>query len=293
MSLNEFKKITSFHGDSELDSQHDIEKYTDAVEKDSGALKIMTDYQKGVVYFFICGSLRDERKALRLLKKAADSGLPKAMYMYGFACHHMSLNSGHDPERKQEYLDEFATYMKKAIQNGNADAMVFYGKSLLNLPDNSEEEKAGIRFLEAAAEKGSAEAKKYLKEYRNKTHYEFPERDLSDNLVIGTLANQVMDQLSFVDTKSGQAIKEIITGIYSDQGYQWIDYDEYIGSILTKNQGDSFLITEDELWDIYFELMELTDQGSCIKWCGENGLPYEVPICLMDEKTIHTEENAV
>lgn len=293
MSLSEFKKITSFRGESELDSQRDIEKYTEAVEKDPGVLKIMTDYQKGVVYFFICGPLRDERKALKLLKKAADSGLPKAMYMYGFACHHMSLNSGHDPERKQKYLDEFSLYMKKAIQNGNADAMLFYGKSLLDSPDTSEEEKAGLRFLEAAEEKGSTEAKKYLREYRNKKHYEFPDRDISEDQVIGILTKQILDQLPSVDTKTGRSIKEMITDIYSDQGYQWIDYDEYIGSILTRNQGDSFLITEDELWDIYFKLMEYTDQGSCIEWLGENGLPYDVSICLMDENEIHSEDSAV
>lgn len=293
MSLNMFKKITSFYGESELDSQNDIEKYTEAVEKDPSALKIMTDYQKGVVHFFICGPLRDERKALKLLKKAADNGLPKAMYMYGFACHHMSLNSGHDPERKQEYLNEFSLYMKKAIQNGNADAMVFYGKSLLNSPDNSEEEKAGLRFLEAASEKGSTEARKYLREYRNKTHYEFPDRDVSKDQVIGIMARQVLEQLPSVDVKTGQSIKEIITDFYLKQGYQWIDFDEYIGSILTRNQGDSFLITEDELWDIYFEIMEYTNQGSGIKWCGENGLPYEVPICLMSEKTIPAEDDAV
>ena len=206
----------------------------------------LDDYKRGLAYFFGVGNVRDDEAGLRYLKLAADDGYIDAMNMYGFACYHTSLACKEEAEKKNWYERQAIKWFKEAAGMGQVEAIFNLGVCLVEGIGTEADDAEGMRYLETASKKGHPRAALYLADYKSK-HGQGPEilREGQKEEIFAQIA-ETMKKEAEESGISHIYVTGLFNDIYLEKGYKWVK-NASLGWICSKDEGKSYLISEEEL----------------------------------------------
>lgn len=205
----------------------------------------LSDYYKGIIYFFAIGDLRDDDNGLYFLKREADNGNCNAMNLYGYAAYHVSRNC-HEDIRKKYYLEKQAIkYFELAASENQEDALLNLGICFLEGKIVDSNKDKGIDLIQQAINLGNEKALKYMEKYiaSKKT---IP-REESAECIYNKIAKEIVKEILLLPNGTKTNITGIYNDIYIDKGYQWIKHPSGKGWISTRDGGNTYNISDNEL----------------------------------------------
>lgn len=256
----------------------------------------LTDYERGILYFFGLGELRNDENGLSYLKNAADDGDVDAMNLYGFACYHISRHCGDDIALMKMYENDCIQYLMKAKNNGQSEGLFNLGVCYLEgkiVPINEEK---GLEYINEAVKLGNAVAEEYLRRlmlsdsvflHQNVDNNGINSIDLEKQDQIDNKIKRELELEDAVDTISKELWEEVlklplgtktsIAGLYNDvyveKGYNWVKKEGFGDWLSSKDDGESYLIAESELENILDAVVALgKNYGYVYKADGNYGV---------------------
>ena len=238
-------------------TEEDITQLVERAEENPNLINEagLSDYQRGIIYFFGLGQIRDEKDGLYYLKLAADTDDMDAVNVYGFANYHMSLNCKDNPLQAQRYGYMALKLFMKAAESGQIEAMFNLGVCYIEGKITDTNYDKGRTLIEEAGKAGHPRAELYLKDLDIKNNPKAHiTRENDKEKVIQDIIARLKPELAGIPKNFSMV--GLFNDVYLDNGYKWVKLSDEFGWMASKNDGETYLITESELEEIKKRLLE-------------------------------------